>query len=70
MKTKIPNEIYAMIKKYLEKRPNKKDSNFNYVHQENVFLIVGKAIELATITQQSLSGSEQSSSPKSAKADF
>ena len=57
MKSKIPNEIYSMIQKYIEKRPNQNDSNFNYVHQENVFLIVEKAIDLATITQQPLSGS-------------
>ena len=42
----IPDEIHKMIKKHVEKRPSKNDSNFNYIHQENVFLIVEKTIEL------------------------
>ena len=45
-KQKLPDEVLAMIHFHKEHRPSKHDSNFNYVHQENVFTIAELAYKM------------------------
>lgn len=38
-KFKLPSNVLDLLHSKVEKRPSDKDSNFNYIHQEDVFLI-------------------------------
>jgi hypothetical protein len=42
---KLPNEILDQIHSKVAYRPSNKDSNFNFIHQEDVFIIAGLAYE-------------------------
>jgi hypothetical protein len=45
MNEKLPDEILSLIHSKVVSRPSDKDSNFNYVHQEDVFDIARAAYQ-------------------------
>lgn len=42
---KLPDEVLALIHSRVEKRPCNNDGNFNYIHQEDVFVIADLAYQ-------------------------
>jgi hypothetical protein len=46
--SKLPAEVFRLIQEKIEKRPNPKDSNFNYVHQEDAIDIAKLAFKLGS----------------------
>jgi len=45
-KLQLPNKVLDLIHKRVQKRPSKNDLNFNFIHQEDVFVIAELAYSM------------------------